>query len=53
MTSGCLSLPVPSADRVSGIRLSDTGLLLAGVWAARSPLVILPFPQHAGAAASC
>ncbi len=49
----CVTLPVQSADRASGTLLSDRGLLLVGVWAGSSPPATLPFPPHAGAAASC
>lgn len=48
-----MSVPVQSADRASGTRLSDTGPLLVGVWAGSSPPVTLPFPRYAGGAASC
>lgn len=49
----CVAVPGQSADRASGTRLSDRGLLLVGVWAGSSPPATLPFPRHAGAAASC
>lgn len=49
----CISVPVRSAGRASGTRLSDTDLLLAGVWGGSSPPATLPSPPHAGAAASC
>lgn len=45
-------LPVQSAGRASGTRLSDTGLLLVDVWAGSFPPVTLPFLQPAGAAVS-
>lgn len=47
------TVPVPSAGRASGTRLSDRGLSLVGVWAGSSPPAILPYLRRPGGAASC